>query len=157
MGEPIVRARPRIEELGPEVRARAEASLAAWRSPGDRAEEAASREQIDRDGGVTTADGVLHPTKDPAGAGPEFGLRPRSLREARGLSVEEVARASGIERPAVFKPEEGEGPEPDGGDAGAVRAGARGTDPGRVRAGGGRRPLRPPRNPRPPGDRGGRP
>jgi len=112
MGEPIGRGRRRIEDLGPEARARAEAARARWRSPEYRAEEEAFRERVDRDGGITTADGVLHPMKDPAGAGPEFGLRLRALREARGLSVEELARASGIERSAVFKLEGGRNPNP---------------------------------------------
>lgn len=111
--------RRRIEDLSPEARARVEAKLAEWHSPEHRAKEEAAREALDREvretGGLTTADGVFHPCRI---AGPidarlaEVGRAFRERRTASGLSLDDVARASGVERSALAKIERGANPNP---------------------------------------------
>jgi DNA-binding Xre family transcriptional regulator len=108
------RSRERLAAMDPEKRARIEAMLAKSRTPEARASRAAAMEAIDREvretGGITAEDGTFYPVRVPAA--PEFGRRLKALREARGLSVEEVVRASGIERSALFKLEGGKNPNP---------------------------------------------
>ncbi len=111
MGEPSGRERRRIEDLPPEVRARADDKLAEWHSAEHRAREMAAREAIARDGGVATPGG-FRPVKVPDAAAIEFGRRLRALREERGLSIEDVVRASGIDRGAVSHLEGGEDANP---------------------------------------------
>lgn len=112
------RTRSRLDAFPPEKRALAEAALARLRTPEARAARAAAAEAIEREvretGGITTEDGTFHPVRDPGApaAAPEFGRRLKALRESRGLSVEEVVRASGIERSALFKLEGGKNPNP---------------------------------------------
>ncbi len=107
------RQRRRIEDLGPEARARVEAKLAEWHSPGHRAAEEAAREAIARDGGLTTPTGFQPARVDASSpTAADFGRRLKALREARGLSVEKVVRASGIERSALFKLESGRNANP---------------------------------------------
>jgi DNA-binding XRE family transcriptional regulator len=100
--------------MDPEKRARIEAMLAAGRTPESRASRKQAMEEDDREiretGGITAEDGTFYPAGAPAA--PEFGRRLKALREERGLSVEEVVRASGIERSALFKLEGGKNPNP---------------------------------------------
>lgn len=112
------RTRTRLEGLPPEKRALAEAALARLRTPEARAARATAAEAVDREvretGGIAAEDGTFYPVRDlgaPASA-PEFGRRLKALREARGLSVEDVVRASGIERSALFKLEGGKNSNP---------------------------------------------
>jgi DNA-binding Xre family transcriptional regulator len=108
------RNRERLEAMDPEKRARIEAMLAAGRTPEARARRKQAMEDDDREiretGGITAEDGTLYRARVPAA--PEFGRRLKELREARGLSVEDVVRASGIERSALFKLEGGKNPNP---------------------------------------------
>jgi DNA-binding XRE family transcriptional regulator len=108
------RNRKRLEAMDPEKRARIEAALAETRTPERRAARAAAMEAIDREvretGGITAEDGTFYRIHIPAAL--EFGRRLKALRESRGLSVEEVVRASGIERSALFKLEGGKNPNP---------------------------------------------
>jgi DNA-binding XRE family transcriptional regulator len=106
--------RKQLDKFPPEERARIEAALAEARTPERRAARAAAMEAIDREvretGGITAEDGTFHRVRVPAA--PEFGRRLKALREARGLSVEDVVRASGIERSALFKLEGGKNLNP---------------------------------------------
>jgi DNA-binding XRE family transcriptional regulator len=108
------RMRKQLDRFPLEERARIEAALAETRTPERRAARAAAMEAIDREvretGGITAEDGTFYAVRAPAA--PEFGRRLKALREARGLSVEEVVRASGIERSALFKLEGGKNPNP---------------------------------------------
>jgi DNA-binding XRE family transcriptional regulator len=108
------RMRKQLDKFPPEKRARIEAALAETRAPERRAARAAAMEAIDREaretGGITAEDGTFHPVH--IAAAPEFGRRLKTLREERGLSVEDVVKASGIERSALFKLEGGKNPNP---------------------------------------------
>jgi DNA-binding XRE family transcriptional regulator len=108
------RMQKQLDRFPPEERVRIEAALAEARTPERRAARAAAMEAIDREvretGGITAEDGTFHRVRVPAA--PEFGRRLKALREARGLSVEEVVKASGIERSALFKLEGGKTPNP---------------------------------------------
>ena len=92
------RMQKQLDKLPPEKRAGIEAALAETRTPERRASRAAAMEAIDREvretGGITAEDGTFHPVH--VAAAPEFGRRLKALREERGLSVEDVVRASGI-------------------------------------------------------------
>jgi DNA-binding XRE family transcriptional regulator len=108
------RTRKSLEAMDPEKRAKVEAIRDRINTPERRAARAAAAETIDREvhetGGITAEDGTFHPVRVPAA--PEFGRRLKALRESKGLSIEEVVRASGIERSALFKLEGGKNPNP---------------------------------------------
>ena len=113
------RTRAQLDRLSPEKRAQAEALIAKHNTPEYRAREEAAREALDREvretGGLTTADGVFHPCRI---AGPidarlaEVGRSFRERRTASGLSLDDVAQASGVERSALAKIERGANPNP---------------------------------------------
>ena len=102
------RTADQLARMDPEKRAKVEAALARLHTPERLAAEEADREEIARersDGGEIEATplGTAGDVADLA----RLAGRLRSAREARGLSLDDVAAASGIERSAVSKLERG--------------------------------------------------
>lgn len=97
-----------LDRLDPEKRAKFEAAIARWSTPEYRAEEEAAREALNRE---WTETGTI--ATEPAGTWTEVKAmvriagRLRSVREARGLSLDDVAAVMGIERSEVSKLERG--------------------------------------------------
>ena len=113
------RTREQLDAMTPERRAKAEALIAKHRTPEARARQAEAVEAIETEvaatGGITSADGILHPVRI---ARPvdvylvRVGGDLRVRREALGLSLDEAARSSGVERSALAKIERGANPNP---------------------------------------------
>jgi DNA-binding phage protein len=108
-----------LDKMTPEKRARALAAIARHNTPEARARHYEAIEAVDREvretGGLTTADGVFHPCRIGEPADPRLAAVGQALRERRtaaGLSLDDVARASGVERSAVAKLERGANPNP---------------------------------------------
>lgn len=112
------RSREQLDRMDPERRAKVEAILARTNTPERRAGRLAAREAIAAEvratGGVTAEDGTFYPVRVPgtARAAADAGSRLKAAREDLGLSIEDVVRASGIERSALFKLEGGKNPNP---------------------------------------------
>jgi DNA-binding XRE family transcriptional regulator len=113
------RNQEQLDKMSPEKRAKAEALAAKHRTPEARVRQAEALSSIEAEvaetGGITTADGILRRVKtvgpenvDLAKVGSDF----RSRREALGLSLDDAARASGVERSALAKIERGDNPNP---------------------------------------------
>jgi DNA-binding phage protein len=105
------RTRRQIADLPPEDRARAEAAVARTQTPEFRARVAADRAALDREYRET---GTLSTTRPPAAASdvPGFIIDLRREREARGLSLAEVAERSGIDKAALSRLENGQQSNP---------------------------------------------
>jgi ribosome-binding protein aMBF1 (putative translation factor) len=113
------RKRDRLAALSPEARAKAEAAMARARTPERRAAEAAAREDYDRQMRETgtIASRPLPPEKraalDPPSAivpipgMAELAEKLRAFRESKGLTIDEVAARSGLERGQISKLERG--------------------------------------------------
>ena len=113
------RTREQLEGMTPERRAKAEALMAKHRTPEARARQSeavdAIETEVEETGGITTADGTLHRIRiarpvdiDLARVGRDLRVR----REALGLSLDDAARSSGVERSALAKIERGSNPNP---------------------------------------------
>jgi ribosome-binding protein aMBF1 (putative translation factor) len=105
------RTRRRLEELPPEKRVRAEAAIGRTQTPEFRARVAADRAILDREYRET---GTISATRPPAAAAdiPGFIIDLRREREARGLSLADVADRSGIDKAALSRLENGQQPNP---------------------------------------------
>jgi transcriptional regulator with XRE-family HTH domain len=110
--------KPRGSNLTPEQRARVEAIRAASRTPEARARQAAIREEyVDRPGLDTLIrGGKVDPgritTMGALGALLKATAEVRRAREAKGLSLTEVSRRSGLPLPALSRLESGKNPRP---------------------------------------------
>ena len=110
--------RKQLEAMTPEKRAIVEKMLAESHTPGRFAEEVKAREiiaeEVRQTGGITTEDGTFHKVKPPRPrtAATVFGAKLKAVREAQGLSVDQIAATSGIERAILFKLEAGATPNP---------------------------------------------
>ena len=104
------RTREQLDAMTSERRAKAKALMAKHRTPEARAGQSEAVEAIETEvlatGGITTADGTLQRARrarsvdlDLARVGPDLRVR----REALGLSLDEAARSSGVERSALAK------------------------------------------------------
>lgn len=110
--------KPRGSDLTPEQRARIHAIRAANRTPEARAREAAIREQYaDRPGldelirrGEVVPERIT--TMGAVGALLKATAAVRRAREAKGLSLTEVSRRSGLPLPALSRLESGKNPRP---------------------------------------------
>ena len=113
------RTREQLDAMTPERRAKAEALMAKHRTPEARARQSEAVEAIETEveatGGITTAGGTLHRVRiarpvevDLARVGRDLRVR----REALGLSLDDAARSSGVERSALAKIERGANPNP---------------------------------------------
>src|SRR4051794_14319215 len=96
------RTRQQLEKLPPEKRARADAVLARIQTPEYRAREAADREALDREYRETGRIATIWEDLPPADLDSlkAFLTGLRSEREARGLSLADVAERSGIDKAA---------------------------------------------------------
>jgi transcriptional regulator with XRE-family HTH domain len=109
---------PRGSDLTPEQRARIEAIRAASRTPEARARQAAIREEYaDKPGlGDLIRAGKVDPerimTMGGLGALLKATAAVRRAREAKGLSLTEVSRRSGLPLPALSRLESGKNPRP---------------------------------------------
>ncbi len=97
-------------KLTPEQQARVEALKARHATPEARAEDAAVREAIEREIRET---GRIKVTGDPTAmvdlvAFRRFMMGLRKIREAQGMSIDDAAARSGIERSALAKLERGD-------------------------------------------------
>jgi DNA-binding XRE family transcriptional regulator len=118
------RTRDRLAAMGPEARAKAEAAMARARSPERRAAEAAARADYDRQirETGTIASRPLPAEKraalERAGAATavpgmaELAGKLRAFRVSKGLTIDEVAARSGLERGQISKLERGRVPNP---------------------------------------------
>jgi DNA-binding phage protein len=108
------RMRKQIEKLPPEKRAQAETMLAKYQTPEYREAEAAVRATLDREYAETGTIAVDRAPISPedAVAFREMLGRLRSAREAKGMSLDDVARVSGLERSAISKLELGTNSNP---------------------------------------------
>jgi transcriptional regulator with XRE-family HTH domain len=110
--------KPRGSNLTPEQRARIEAIRAASRTPEARARQAAIREEYaDRPGlDALIRAGKVDPgrvtTMGALGALLKATAEVRRAREAKGLSLTEVSRRSGLPLPALSRLESGKNPRP---------------------------------------------
>ena len=108
------RTRTQLDRLTPEKRAKAEAAIERFRTPEARSRELIDRDEIDREyretgtiattGETTTVDELI--------ALRRFVGKLRAEREARGLSLDDVSRRSGLERSAISKLEVGHNVNP---------------------------------------------
>lgn len=99
-----------LDKMTPEMRAKAEKAMARNNTPEARARFEAGKEAAEREiaetGTIATARGDL------AAGLAELGRRLRETREARGVKVDDLANAAGIERSHVYKLENGKLPNP---------------------------------------------
>jgi ribosome-binding protein aMBF1 (putative translation factor) len=106
------RTRRSLAALPPEKRARAEAAIARIQSPEYGEQERRDREALDREYRAT---GAIACTPVAGAAEEEFGGFLRSLRQEResaGLSLDEVATRSGIDKAQLSRLENGKVPDP---------------------------------------------
>ena len=106
------RTRRALADLPPEKRARAEAALDRIQSPEYREEERQVREVLDREYRAT---GTIACTPLAEADAHDFDGFIRSLRQAResaGLSLDEVASRSGIDKAQLSRLETGKVPDP---------------------------------------------
>jgi DNA-binding XRE family transcriptional regulator len=113
------RTREQLDGMTPERRAKAEALMAKHRTPEARARQSEAVEAIESEvaatGGITTADGSLHRIRIARAVDVDLermGRDLRTRREALGLSLDDAARSSGVERSALAKIERGANPNP---------------------------------------------
>jgi DNA-binding XRE family transcriptional regulator len=113
------RTKEQLDRMTPEQRAKALALMAKHRTPEARAGQAeavaALEAEVAATGGITTADGTLHRVW--AVRPVDVDLAPvgralRARREALGLSLDDAARSSGVERSALAKIERGANSNP---------------------------------------------
>lgn len=102
--------REQLDKLTPEKRAKAEALMAKHRTPKARASEEAARVDYDRQMRETGTIETAPSRADEALA--RLGGSLRECRTALGLSLDDVARDSGVERSALAKLERGSNPNP---------------------------------------------
>src|SRR5262249_55440293 len=106
------RTRQALAALPPEKRSRAEAAITRIQSPEYRETERQDREALD---GEHRATGTIAATRIREADGEAFEGFIRSLRQARetaGLSLEEVASRSGIDKAQLSRLENGKVPDP---------------------------------------------
>jgi DNA-binding XRE family transcriptional regulator len=108
------RMRKQLEKLPPEKRAQAELMLAKYQTPEYREAETSVRESLDREYAET---GTIAVDRAPISAEDALAFREmlgrlRSAREAKGMSLDDVARISGLERSAISKLELGTNSNP---------------------------------------------
>jgi ribosome-binding protein aMBF1 (putative translation factor) len=106
------RTRQRLAALSPEKRARAEAALTRIQSPEYQESEQRNREALDREYHAT---GTIASTPITKADVEDFEGFIRSLRQAResaGLSLDEVAARSGIDKAQLSRLENGKVPDP---------------------------------------------
>jgi ribosome-binding protein aMBF1 (putative translation factor) len=104
------RTQRQLEKLSPEKRAKAEAAIARTQTPEYRAKVAADRVALDREyretGRIATVSGAV------SGADLEsikgFLAALRGEREARGLSLSDLAERTGIDKAALSRLENGQ-------------------------------------------------
>jgi ribosome-binding protein aMBF1 (putative translation factor) len=104
------RTREATDRLTPEQRARVEALRAKARTPAARRAEAAERAEVARElaeGGAVATTGDKAPMEDVV-AFRRFIMDLRRRREALGMSLGDVARATGIDKSALSRLESGE-------------------------------------------------
>jgi DNA-binding XRE family transcriptional regulator len=113
------RTKEQLDKLTPEQRAKAEALMVKHRTPEARARQAEAVDAIEAEvaatGGITTADGTLHRVRSVRPLDVDLapvGRALRARREALGLSLDDAARSSGVERSALAKIERGANPNP---------------------------------------------
>jgi DNA-binding XRE family transcriptional regulator len=116
------RNKAQLDKMSPEKRAKAEAMIARHNTPEAKARHYEAIEAVEREvretGGITTADGTLHKVR-PAFSDDDWaymlvcvGRTLRELRLAEGLSLDDVARQSGVDSSAIAKIERGVNPNP---------------------------------------------
>ena len=101
-----------LAALPPDKRARAEAAITRIQSPEYREDERRDREALDREYRAT---GTIASTPFPQADAEAFEAFLRSLRRAResaGLSLDEVASRSGIDKAQLSRLENGKVPDP---------------------------------------------
>lgn len=98
------RTREQLEGMTPERRAKAEALMAKHRTAEARARQSkavdAIETEVEKTGGITTADGTFHRILTAQSVGVDLARVGRELRvrrEALGLSLDDAARSSGVE------------------------------------------------------------
>ncbi len=113
------RTREQLEGMTPERRAKAEALMAKHRTAEARARQSkavdAIETEVEKTGGITTADGTFHRILTAQSVGVDLARVGRELRvrrEALGLSLDDAARSSGVEGSALAKLERGANPNP---------------------------------------------
>jgi hypothetical protein len=117
------RNKEQLDRMSPEKRAKAEAAIARHNTPEAKARHYAAIEAVEREvretGGITTADGVLHKVKVPEAVADDntfllvaVGRALRERRQAAGLTLEAVARESGVDQGFLSRLERGVHPNP---------------------------------------------
>ena len=108
------RTRERLDRLPPEQRAKAEAALARQRTPEARERERQQRAALDAEYRATGTIATI-PDPDPASQPTDvrwFLAALRRERQARGLSLDQVAARSGMDKAALSRLEGGSQPNP---------------------------------------------
>jgi hypothetical protein len=115
------RTRDRLAAMSPEARGKAEAAMGRARTPERRAAEAAAREDYDRQMRETgTIASRPLPAEKRAALGPTvtsaivsgIAEKLRSFRELKGITIDQVAASSGLERGRISMLERGLVPNP---------------------------------------------
>ena len=112
------RTKEQLEKMTPEQRSKAEARMAECRTPQALAHQAEAfasiRAEVSETGGITTTDGTLHQVKPGRHVDVDLAAvgELRTRREALGLSLDQMALSSGVERSSLAKIERGDNPNP---------------------------------------------
>jgi hypothetical protein len=106
------RTRRALAALSPEKRARAEAALGRIQSPEYRERERQDREALDREYRATGTIAATPAAEGDAEAFEGFLRSLRGARESAGLSLDEVAARSGIDKAQLSRLENGKVPDP---------------------------------------------
>jgi ribosome-binding protein aMBF1 (putative translation factor) len=106
------RTRQSLAALSPEKRAKAEAALTRIQSPEYQESERRNREALDREYQATGTIASVPVTEDDAEAFEGFIRSLRQARESTGLSLDEVASRSGIDKAQLSRLENGKVPDP---------------------------------------------
>jgi DNA-binding XRE family transcriptional regulator len=118
------RMRDRLATMSPEARAKAEAAMARARTPERQAAEAEAREDYDRQiresGTIASRPlpaekrAALEPSRTsmPVPGMAQVFEKLRAFRESKGLTIDDVAARSGLERGQISKLERGKVPNP---------------------------------------------
>lgn len=108
------RTREQLGRMDPETRAKLGTLMTRNDSPEARAGRVAARDVIEAEvratGGIEAEDGTFHPVRVPgtSPAATEVVGTFRAIREAKGLSLDDLAKTTGLERSAISKLERGE-------------------------------------------------
>ena len=106
------RTRQKLAALSPEKRAQAEAALTRIQSPEYQESERRNREALDREYRATGTIASTPITEADFEAFEEFIRSLRHARESAGLSLDEVASRSGIDKAQLSRLENGKVPDP---------------------------------------------